>query len=235
MLVTQTLIASVAKAGQQHHVGKQMAKAKQLIAWQPGRAGATAAVTPQPGYRPTDETTRFFLKPAHFAALMRANDTTFFAGVPDSLLKDFSAYITDSAPKHEHVVTANEGTSIAAAAGHHLATGKIPCVYLQNSGLGDTVNPLSSLCDPKVQSIPALLLIGWQGEPSKKDEPQHTLQAALASGPLQESMIPHEVLPDHAEGAFRVLEKAYRYMRAEKAPFALLCRKDTFEKYDLQT
>merc|ERR1719356_930448 len=125
MLVTQTLIASIAKAGQQHHVGKQMAKAKQLIAWQPWRAGATAAVTPQPGYRPTDETTRFFLKPAHFAALMRANGTTFFTGVPDSLLKDFCAYITDTAPRSDHVIAANEGAAIALAAGHHLATEKI--------------------------------------------------------------------------------------------------------------
>jgi phosphonopyruvate decarboxylase len=97
------------------------------------------------------------------------------------------------------------------------------------------VNPLLSLCSPKVYAIPALLLIGWRGEPGKKDEPQHILQGALTPGLLQEMGIPYDILPDHAEGAFEILDKAYKYMESEKGPYALLVRKDTFEKYTLPT
>ena len=85
--------------------------------------------------------------------------------MPDSLLAHLCSYVTDHALPGNHVITANEGTAIATAAGHHLATGKVPVVYLQNSGLGNCVNPLLSLADPAVYSIPMLLLIGWRGEP----------------------------------------------------------------------
>lgn len=182
-------------------------------------------------YRPMTETVRTFLKPAHFYRLLKSHGTTFFSGVPDSLLKDVCAYITDTAPSQNHVIAANEGTALATAAGYYLATGRIACVYLQNSGLGNTVNPLLSLCSGKVYSIPALLLIGWRGEPGKKDEPQHNLQGALTPGMLQQLGVPFEILPDYADGAFEVLEKAYSYMAKESAPFALLVKKQTFEKY----
>jgi len=186
-------------------------------------------------YRPMDETEKYYLNPAHFHALLKAHGTSFYSGVPDSLLKDFCAYITDTVPKEGHVIAVNEGTAIATAAGHHLATGKIPLVYLQNSGLGNTVNPLLSLCSPKVYAIPVLLFIGWRGEPGKKDEPQHILQGALTPGLLKEMGIPYDILPDYAEGAFEVLNKAYSYMESEKGPYALLVRKDTFEKHSLQS
>lgn len=184
-------------------------------------------------YRPMTETVRTFLNPAHFFMLLRAHGTHMFAGVPDSLLKDICAYITDNAPPENHVIAANEGTAMATAAGHYLATGRIPCVYLQNSGLGNAVNPLLSLCSKQVYSIPTLLLIGWRGEPGKKDEPQHLLQGALTPGLLKEMGIPHEVLPDYAEGAFETLARAYAYMERERSPFALLVKKQTFEKYKL--
>lgn len=185
-------------------------------------------------YRPMDETVPYYLNPAHFFALLRSHGTTFYTGVPDSLLKDFCAYITDKVPVTEHVISANEGTAMATAAGHYMATGKIACVYLQNSGLGNTVNPLLSLCSEKVYAIPTLILIGWRGEPGKKDEPQHTLQGALTPGLLSEMHVPYDILPDYAEGAFEVLDKAYKHMHENKSPFALLVRKDTFEKYKLQ-
>eukprot|EP00933_Yihiella_yeosuensis_P031262 TRINITY_DN2480_c0_g1_i1.p1 TRINITY_DN2480_c0_g1~~TRINITY_DN2480_c0_g1_i1.p1 ORF type:complete len:482 (-),score=105.03 TRINITY_DN2480_c0_g1_i1:363-1757(-) len=182
-------------------------------------------------YRPMTETVRTFLNPAHFFMLLRAHGTSFFTGVPDSLLKDMCAYITETVASENHVIAANEGTATAIAAGHYLATGNIAAVYLQNSGLGNTVNPLLSLCAQQVYSIPTLLIIGWRGEPGKKDEPQHLLQGALTPKMLQEMGIPYEILPDYAEGAFTVLEKAYAYMNREKAPFALLVKKQTFEKF----
>jgi len=186
-------------------------------------------------YRPMTETVRTFLNPAHFYALLKAKGTTYFTGVPDSLLKDFCAYITDTVPKENHVIAANEGTALAAAAGHYLGSGKIPVVYLQNSGLGNIVNPLLSLCSTQVYSIPVLLVIGWRGEPGKKDEPQHLLQGALTPGMLQQMSIPYEILPDYAEGCFEVLEKAYEHLETKKGPFALLVKKQTFEKHKLAT
>lgn len=184
-------------------------------------------------YRPMTETVRTFLNPAHFFALLKAHGTTFYTGVPDSLLKDFCAYVSDTVPEDSHVIAANEGTAVATAAGYYLATGKVACVYLQNSGLGNTVNPILSLCSQKVYAIPTLLVVGWRGEPGKKDEPQHMLQGALTPSMLTNMGIPHEILPDYAEGAFEVLDKAYAYMEKEKSPFALLVKKQTFESHTL--
>jgi len=96
----------------------------------------------------------------------------FFAGVPDSLLKNFCAYVTDHAPRDSHVITANEGAAVGMAAGFHLATGRVALVYLQNSGLGNVVNPILSLADTEVYSIPMILLVGWRGAPGIKDEPR---------------------------------------------------------------
>jgi len=185
-------------------------------------------------HRPMTETVRTFLNPAHFHALLQSNGTTFYAGVPDSLLKDVCAFITDNVSKQNHVIAANEGTALATAVGHYLATGRIPCVYLQNSGLGNTVNPLLSLCAQKVYSVPVLMMIGWRGEPGKKDEPQHLLQGALTPGLLKEMGIKYEILPDNAEGAFEVLKYAYEEMEREKAPFALLVKKQTFDQYAMK-
>ena len=94
-----------------------------------------------------------------------ARDVTFFAGVPDSPLKDLCRYLYEHAPAEAHVIAANEGSAVALAAGHHLATGRMGVVYMQNSGLGNAVNPLASLADADVYAIPMLLLIGWRGQP----------------------------------------------------------------------
>ena len=92
-----------------------------------------------------------------------ASGIDLFTGVPDSLLKNFCAYVTDTAPRHKHIIAANEGNAVGIAAGHYLATGKPALVYMQNSGLGNTVNPLLSLADEKVYSIPMVLMVGWRG------------------------------------------------------------------------
>ena len=84
----------------------------------------------------------------------------FFTGVPDSLLNDFCLYMTNNLTARQHVMAANEGNAIGIAAGHYMATGKLPLVYMQNSGIGNAVNPLLSLADPEVYSLPMLLLVG---------------------------------------------------------------------------
>ncbi len=151
--------------------------------------------------------------------------------MPDSLLKDICAYISDNG---NDVIAANEGASIALAAGYHLATGKTPLVYLQNSGFGNAINPLASLVDKEVYSIPLLLMIGWRGEPGVKDEPQHIKQGRISEDLLKTLEIPHEVLSNDHETSLRQIDAAFESMKATSSPYALLVKADTFAPYKLK-
>lgn len=174
------------------------------------------------------------LNPETIFELIRAQGVRFFAGVPDSLLKDFCAYVTDHAADEDHVITANEGNAVALAAGHFLGTGNPALVYMQNSGIGNAVNPLLSLADPEVYSIPMLLLIGWRGEPGVKDEPQHVKQGRVMTAMLDAMEIPWFVLDAQTAAPASVIGEACAVMREKMAPVALLVRKGVFEKYKLQ-
>ncbi|KAK7874498.1 hypothetical protein R5R35_001582 [Gryllus longicercus] len=174
------------------------------------------------------ELVRDFLNPADFYNALRNIGINFFCGVPDSLLKDFCAFMAQNEVDENHVITANEGNAIGLAAGYHLATGKTSLVYLQNSGLGNTVNPLVSLAAHEVYSIPMLLLIGWRGEPGKRDEPQHLLQGHVTPGLLDTLGIKYATLPDYIEGATKTLQSAKKHMDEFNSPFALLVRRQTF-------
>lgn len=104
----------------------------------------------------------------------------FYTGIPDSQLKPFNNFLMNNyGISNKHIITANEGNAVALAAGYHLSTGKIPCVYLQNSGLGNIVNPVTSLLNDKVYGIPCVFVIGWRGEPGVHDEPQHIFQGEI--------------------------------------------------------
>lgn len=104
----------------------------------------------------------------------------FFTGVPDSLLKSLCDWLfTEYGISGKHIVAANEGNAVALAAGYHLATGKIPVVYMQNSGIGNIINPLASLMNDKVYAIPCVFIVGWRGEPGVHDEPQHIYQGEV--------------------------------------------------------
>ena len=111
------------------------------------------------------------ISPAFFIEKLKKYGIDFFSGVPDSLLKSVCAFITDNFDAQHNIISANEGAAIGLAAGHYLATGKPACVYMQNSGEGNIINPLASLTDPEVYNIPVLLLIGWRGRPGIHDEP----------------------------------------------------------------
>src|SRR3989338_216817 len=169
-----------------------------------------------------------------FYHLLAKRDISFFCGVPDSLLKDICAYITDHAEKQDNIITANEGAAIGLAAGYHLATGKICVVYMQNSGEGNAVNPLTSLVDHDVYSIPLILLIGWRGEPGVKDEPQHVKQGKITLSLLNTLGIPYEVLPDLIEEAEKSVEKAISISKEKSSPYALVVKAGTFEEYNLK-
>ena len=157
----------------------------------------------------------------------------FFTGVPDSLLKSFCAYVTDNCGDN-HVITANEGGAVGLAAGHYLATGRPALVYMQNSGQGNAVNPLASLADPDVYSIPMVLLVGWRGEPGVKDEPQHAKQGKVTLSLFETLGIPTVVLPIDESEALDVVRAQVARAVAESRPVALVVRKGLFADYALQ-
>lgn len=152
----------------------------------------------------------------------------FFAGVPDSLLKDLCACIFENAPAERNIIAANEGNAVGMACGYHVATGRYGVVYMQNSGEGNIVNPLLSIADPEVYSIPMLLLIGWRGEPGKHDEPQHVKQGKVTCGLLDAMGVPYEVLGEDWKPQ---LERSLRIMQKESRPVALVIQKGIFGTY----
>jgi len=168
-----------------------------------------------------------------YDALVRHN-IKFFTGVPDTVLKSVCAYISDHAPAEKHVVSANEGGAVALACGYHLATGNVGLVYMQNSGQGNAINPLISLADPEVYSIPMLLLIGWRGEPGKHDEPQHIKQGQVTLKLFETIEIPYKILPEDNKPALDCLQKIIDELKKNKAPVALIVKKGTFKPYELK-
>ncbi|WNH13978.1 phosphonopyruvate decarboxylase [Thalassobellus suaedae] len=170
---------------------------------------------------------------SNFYKALTSRGVDFFTGVPDSLLKDICAYISDNAPQERHIISANEGASIGLAVGSYLASGKLPLVYMQNSGFGNTVNPILSIADDDVYGIPMLLLIGWRGEPGIKDEPQHVKQGKVSEELLKAMDISYQIVDANCD-IDTVLDKAIEITSNNKKPYALLVRKNTFEKYKLQ-
>lgn len=166
-------------------------------------------------------------------SLLREAGFRFFTGVPDSLLKDFCAYVTDHTLEDDHVIAANEGNAVALAMGHFLGTGEPAVVYMQNSGTGNAVNPLLSLADPEVYSIPVLMIIGWRGEPGVEDEPQHVKQGRRMTELLDSMEVPWFTLPREMDDAAAMIGDAVRTMRERKGPVAILVRTATFDRYNL--
>ena len=174
------------------------------------------------------------IRPEFFIEKLRENGIDCFAGVPDSLLKNICAYITDHCDAEHNIIAANEGAAVGLAAGHYLATGKPACVYMQNSGEGNIINPLASLTDPEVYNIPVLLLIGWRGRPGVHDEPQHVKQGKVTTGLLNVMGINYEVLAKEEDKAEKQIAKAVKALQ-NKEVFALVIEKETFEPYQLNS
>lgn len=174
------------------------------------------------------------LSPKIFIESLAAKGVDFFAGVPDSLLKNVCAFISDTLDDRHNIIAANEGAAVGLAAGHYLATGHIPCVYMQNSGEGNAINPLASLTDKEVYGIPVLLVIGWRGEPGVHDEPQHVKQGKITLPLLDAMGIRHEILSQDETEFRSQLDGAVRHMSETGEAFAFIVRKNTFEPYTLQ-
>ena len=158
----------------------------------------------------------------------------FFAGVPDSLLKEFCAYVDDYSLEAEHITCANEGNAIAMAAGYHLASSKAGLVYMQNSGLGNATNPLLSLVDREVYGIPMILMIGWRGEPGVKDEPQHVKQGRVQLALLEAMEIPYEVIDAQSAAYKEIITSLQARALRESRPVAIVVRKGAFSEYKKQ-
>lgn len=167
-----------------------------------------------------------------FAAALGAD---FYTGVPDSQLKALCDYLmkTYGTDPRRHVIAANEGNCVALAAGYHLATGKTPVVYLQNSGIGNIVNPVSSLLNEKVYGIPCLFVVGWRGEPGVHDEPQHVFQGEVTLKLLEDMGISIFVLEQETTSeSLRTALKGFFPLLAAGKQAAIVVRKGalTYER-----
>lgn len=171
------------------------------------------------------------VSPADFYRLLAVSGIDFFTGVPDSLLNDFCSCLDDTVPAGRHIIAANEGNAVAIAAGYHLGTGRLPLVYMQNSGLGNAVNPLMSLCDPELYSIPMLVMVGWRGEPGTHDAIQHVKDGRIQLDLLRAMALPFEVLSGEDGDIPAKTQRAIGAALAGKRPFVLLVRKGAFAPY----
>ena len=163
-----------------------------------------------------------------FTVAFTSRGIRFFTGVPDSLLKEFCAYVMRELPADQHIIAANEGGSVGLAIGHFLATGSPALVYMQNSGFGNAINPLLSLADPDVYGIPMLLLVGWRGKPGDKDEPQHVKQGRVMTQMIEAMELPWSILPKDQVAADACVAAALNTALERSTPFVLLVDKDTF-------
>ncbi|ESS74083.1 phosphonopyruvate decarboxylase BcpC [Methyloglobulus morosus KoM1] len=178
------------------------------------------------------------IDPEDFLDSLKKSDIRFVTGVPDSLLKDVCACITDNLPPTRHVIATNEGSAIGLAIGQYLVSGRPSLVYLQNSGLGNIVNPIASLADPEVYGIPMLLMIGWRGEVLSQgeqihDEPQHVKQGKITVGQLDVLDIPYRIF-DKETNVLNTVEELTDLALARSGPVAMLVRKHTFSAFKLR-
>ena len=155
----------------------------------------------------------------------------FFTGVPDSQLKPLCNYLMATyGISDKHIIAANEGNAVGLAAGYHLATGKVPVVYMQNSGLGNIINPVASLMNDKVYGIPCVFIVGWRGEPGVKDEPQHIYQGEVTVKLLEDMDIATFIIgKDTTEEELSAKMTEFKTILAKGKQVAFVVRKGALE------
>lgn len=157
---------------------------------------------------------------------------TFFTGIPDSYLNGFCNYALNNCGSR-NIIAANEGNAVGIASGHYFATKEIPLVYMQNSGLGNTVNPLVSLVDKDVYAVPMLLLVGWRGQGNTEpNHPQHKLQGEITPELLEIMHIPYTILEDDDDKFAKTVEKAVKYCKETRQPYGLIAPKGVMAASD---
>ena len=164
-----------------------------------------------------------------FLNTLQESGVRFFTGVPDSFLNGFCNYLLETIPEDRHVIAANEGNAIAIASGYYFSTGIIPLVYMQNSGMGNTLNPLVSLADRHVYSVPMILLIGWRGEPGTElKHPQHRMQGEITLKTLEMLDIPYVIAEDDDDKLEEQIRWAVKTAKEERKQVAVIGRKGVF-------
>lgn len=161
-------------------------------------------------------------------ALHRIIGSDYYIGVPDSLLKPLCNFLVrEQGESLEHIVAANEGNCVGIAAGYYLATGKVPVIYMQNSGIGNIVNPVVSLLNNKVYGIPCIFIVGWRGEPGVKDEPQHVFQGEVTNVLLEDiGIMTYVISKDTTEEALEEQMQLYRKELEKGNSVAFVVKKD---------
>ena len=157
---------------------------------------------------------------------LKNNNINFFTGVPDSILKHFSSHL-EVFKKNKHIIATSEGSATSLGIGYHLSTNKIPCIYLQNSGLSNAINPLISIASKEVYSIPLFLIIGWRGSPRKPDEPQHMAKGKITQRLLKLLKIKFCVL--RSEKDLVKVKRLVKIARKQKKIVACLIEKETLQ------
>ncbi|MCI8770872.1 MAG: phosphonopyruvate decarboxylase [Lachnospiraceae bacterium] len=169
------------------------------------------------------------MKASEFVNVIGAD---FYTGVPDSQLKEFCNYLmANYGISSRHIIAANEGNCVGIAAGHYLATGEVPVVYMQNSGIGNIVNPYASLLHSEVYGIPCIFIIGWRGEPGVPDEPQHIFQGKVTETLLKDLEIRYYVVSEETgiEDIVKVMEEFRDSLEMGKS-VAFIMKKNAFEQ-----
>jgi phosphonopyruvate decarboxylase len=160
-----------------------------------------------------------------FQKVLKNNNCNFFTGVPDSVLKEFSKSLEG---KKNHIIATNEGSAVSLGIGNYLSTNRIPCIYMQNSGLSNALNPLISIAHKKVYSIPLILVIGWRGSPNKKDEPQHEAKGKITPNILKLLNIDYIILRNKKD--LTKFDKKIKLAIKKKTIVACLIEENTFKK-----
>ena len=159
--------------------------------------------------------------------ILKKNNSNFFTGVPDSVLKELSVFLQNK-KKKTHIIATNEGSAVSIGIGHYLSTKKIPCVYMQNSGLSNALNPLISIAHHKVYSIPLILIIGWRGSPRLKDEPQHNVKGKITEKILKLLNIKYTIIRSNKD--LKKFDKQIKIAKKNKSIVACLIENGTLEK-----
>ena len=159
--------------------------------------------------------------------LLSKNNSNFFTGVPDSVLKELSSFLQNK-KKTNHIIATNEGAAVSLGIGHYLSTKKVPCIYMQNSGLSNALNPLISLAHEKVYSIPLILIIGWRGSPKIKDEPQHKVKGKITESILKLLNIKYTIIRSNND--LKKFDQQIKIAKKKNTIVACLIEQGTLEK-----
>ena len=159
--------------------------------------------------------------------LLKKNNSNFFTGVPDSVLKELSSSLHNKTKKN-HIIATNEGAAVSLGIGHYLSTKRVPCIYMQNSGLSNALNPLISIAHEKVYSIPLILIIGWRGSPRAKDEPQHNVKGKITEGILKLLNIKYTII--RSNGDLKKFDKQIKTAKKKNSIVACLIEQGTLDR-----